>query len=139
MPIRRQFEIPTQSTFQVSRISKPLWSVGKLCDAGYKVEFGKAAAVVAHESSGKKIEEFKEAQGGSMGMDLTDKVLYTAKGARAIKSLRKEVFNKSLSPDIISDGKTIGNGEIGDIWLAVQTLFCEHRFDYWWVDQPSQE
>ena len=37
---------------------------------------------------------------------------------------------KEIAPVIKVDGKTIGNGEIGDIWLAVQTLFCEHRFDY---------
>ena len=37
---------------------------------------------------------------------------------------------KEIAPVIQVDGKTIGNGEIGDIWLAVQTLFCEHRFDY---------
>ena len=37
---------------------------------------------------------------------------------------------KELAPVIKVDGKNIGNGKIGDIWLAVQTLFCEHRFDY---------
>ena len=75
----------------------------------------------------KKIEEFKEAQGGSMGMDLTDKVLYTAKGARAIKSLRKEVFNKSLSPDIISDGKTIGKDYQDKLNNAIEYIYAMAR------------
>ena len=51
--------VPAKSTFQISKISKPLWSVGKLCDAGCKVEFGKAAAVVTHAFSGKKVAEFQ--------------------------------------------------------------------------------
>lgn len=56
----------------------------------------------------KKERQFQEAQGGSMGMDLTEKVLYTAKGSREIKSLRNKVFNKSLSANMISNGETIG-------------------------------
>ena len=59
--------IPIKSTFQVSKISKPLWSVGKLCDAGFKVEFGKSAAIVTHEKSGKKIGEFARHQGLYIG------------------------------------------------------------------------
>ena len=37
----RAGKIPINSTFQVSKVSKPLWSVGKLRDAGCKVEFNK--------------------------------------------------------------------------------------------------
>ena len=59
--------IPLKSTFQVSKISKPLWSVGKLCDAGLKVEFGKAAAIVSLGASGRKICEFKRENGLYMG------------------------------------------------------------------------
>ena len=63
----RSGNIPIQSTFQVSKISKPLWSVGKLCDAGFKVEFGKSAAIVTHEKTGTKIGEFKRNQGLYVG------------------------------------------------------------------------
>ena len=28
------------------------------------------------------------------------------------------------------DGKPVGNGEVGDVWLAAQTLYCEHKFDF---------
>ena len=59
--------IPLKSTFQVSKISKPLWSVGKLCDAGLKVEFGKTAAIVTHGTTGRKICEFKRENGLYMG------------------------------------------------------------------------
>ena len=53
---------PIKSTFQVSQISKPLWSVGKICDAGYTVTFDKGAAVVTHAATGKKA-EFKRNNG----------------------------------------------------------------------------
>ena len=60
-------DIPLKSTFQIPKISKPLWSVGKLCDAGLKVEFGKAAAIVTHEASGRKVCEFKRDNGLYIG------------------------------------------------------------------------
>ena len=60
-------EVPVHSTFQVSKISKPLWSVGKLCDAGYKVEFNRNEATVTHQASGKKIGTFTRHQGLYVG------------------------------------------------------------------------
>jgi hypothetical protein len=59
--------IPIKSTFQVSTISKPLWSVGKLCDAGFKVEFSKDVAMVTHAESGTKVGEFPRVQGLYIG------------------------------------------------------------------------
>ena len=56
----------------------------------------------------KKERQFESAQGGSLGMDLAEKVLYTANGSRAIKDIRKDVFNQSLSPDVLSRGKQVG-------------------------------
>ena len=41
-----------------------------------------------------------------MGMDLTE-TLHTAKGSRAIKSLRNKVFNKSLSADTLVSGERL--------------------------------
>ena len=41
--------------------------VGKLCDAGLKVEFGKSAAIVTHGTTGRKICEFKRENGLYMG------------------------------------------------------------------------
>ena len=63
----RSGDIPIRSTFQVSKISKLLWSVGKLCDVGFEVEFGKSAATVTHEKTGKRIGEFKRSQGLYVG------------------------------------------------------------------------
>ena len=37
---------------------------------------------------------------------------------------------KEIAPVTKVDGENIGSGKVGDIWLAVQTLFCAHRFDY---------
>jgi hypothetical protein len=56
----------------------------------------------------KKEKEFKESQGGSLGMGDAEKILYTASGSRDIKKIRRDVFNQSLSSDIISKGKMIG-------------------------------
>jgi hypothetical protein len=56
----------------------------------------------------KKERQFESAQGGSLGMDLAEKVLYTASGSRAIKQIRDNVFNQSLSPDVLSKGRMIG-------------------------------
>ena len=58
---------PIKSTFQVSNIAKPLWSVGKLCDAGFKVEFTKDKATVIHGASGKRVGDFPRSQGLYIG------------------------------------------------------------------------
>lgn len=38
--------------------------------------------------------------------------------------------SKELAPVIEIDGKAVGDGGVGDVWLAAQTLFAEHRYDY---------
>ena len=60
-------ETPIASTFQVSQISRPLWSVGKICDAGYRVVFQKDGAEVFHVASGAKIGDFARKQGLYVG------------------------------------------------------------------------
>ena len=42
-----------KSTFQVCETSRPLWSVGKICDSGHKVIFTAAGAQIVHEKTGK--------------------------------------------------------------------------------------
>ncbi|MFV0476568.1 MAG: aminotransferase class IV [Parahaliea sp.] len=37
--------------------------------------------------------------------------------------------SKEVAPVIEIDGLPVGNGEVGDIWLAAQSLFEQHRFD----------
>jgi hypothetical protein len=56
----------------------------------------------------KKEKEFKEAQGGSLGMGDAEKVVYTASGSREIKKIRRDVFKQSLSSDVVSQGEMIG-------------------------------
>lgn len=56
----------------------------------------------------KKESQFKEAQGGSLGMGDAEKILYTSNGSREIKSIRRNVFNQSLSSNVISKGSMIG-------------------------------
>ncbi len=38
--------------------------------------------------------------------------------------------SKEVAPVVAVDGEPVGNGEAGDIWLAAQTLFAAHRYDY---------
>ncbi|MBB3169715.1 D-amino acid aminotransferase [Simiduia aestuariiviva] len=38
--------------------------------------------------------------------------------------------SKEIAPVTSIDGKPVGNGDIGDVWLAAQTVFEKHRFDY---------
>eukprot|EP00831_Metopus_contortus_P043844 TRINITY_DN35181_c0_g1_i1.p7 TRINITY_DN35181_c0_g1~~TRINITY_DN35181_c0_g1_i1.p7 ORF type:complete len:117 (-),score=10.01 TRINITY_DN35181_c0_g1_i1:405-755(-) len=35
--------------------------------------------------------------------------------------------SKEIAPVIEIDGKPVGNGEIGDVWLAAQTLYTAHK------------
>jgi D-alanine transaminase len=38
--------------------------------------------------------------------------------------------SKELAPVIEVDGIAVADGQIGDVWLAAQTLFTKHKFDY---------
>ncbi len=37
---------------------------------------------------------------------------------------------KEIAPVTEVDGKPVGNGEVGDVWLAAQQLFSQHKYDY---------
>ena len=54
---------PIKSKFQVCDVSRPLWSVGKICDAGCSVTFDSKGAAVKHSASGKTLCTF-ERRGG---------------------------------------------------------------------------
>jgi D-alanine transaminase len=38
--------------------------------------------------------------------------------------------SKEIAPVVEIDGKPVGNGAIGDVWLAAQTLYSAHKFDF---------
>ncbi|MEM8659573.1 MAG: aminotransferase class IV [Pseudomonadota bacterium] len=38
--------------------------------------------------------------------------------------------SKEIAPVVEIDGKAVGDGDIGDVWLAAQTLYSEHKFDF---------
>jgi len=38
--------------------------------------------------------------------------------------------SKEIAPVVEIDGKPVGNGEIGDLWLNAQTLYSAHKADY---------
>ena len=38
--------------------------------------------------------------------------------------------SKDLAPVIAVDGEPVGDGRVGDTWLAAQTLYAAHKFDF---------
>ena len=46
-----------ESTFQVAKVTRPLWSVGRICDEGFSVNFTQTEAVVI-DKAGKGICKF---------------------------------------------------------------------------------
>ena len=38
--------------------------------------------------------------------------------------------SKEIAPVVEVDGEPVGNGQVGDVWLAAQTLYSAHKFDY---------
>lgn len=38
--------------------------------------------------------------------------------------------SKEVAPVVAIEGKPVGDGAVGDVWLEAQGLFCKHRFDY---------
>ena len=52
-----------QSTFQVAAVTRPLMSVGKMCDAGHTVTFNDVMAVV-YAKDGSELARFHRTNGG---------------------------------------------------------------------------
>ena len=66
-PIKNQGELildllsgtaPIKTTFQAADITKPLWSVSKICQAGYTVTFDANGAVIRHAATGADVGTF---------------------------------------------------------------------------------
>ncbi|MEH6610957.1 MAG: D-amino acid aminotransferase [Halioglobus sp.] len=38
--------------------------------------------------------------------------------------------SKEIAPVVEIDGQPVGDGSVGDVWLAAQTLYTAHKFDY---------
>lgn len=38
--------------------------------------------------------------------------------------------SKDIVPVIAVDGRAVGDGRVGDVWLAAQTLYSAHKFDF---------
>jgi len=52
----------------------------------------------------------------------------------SIATLADEIWltssSKEVAPVVAIDGRPVGSGEVGNVWLEAQGLFCKHRFDY---------
>ncbi len=38
--------------------------------------------------------------------------------------------SKEVAPVVEVDGQAVGDGEVGDVWLAAQTLYTAHKYDF---------
>ena len=38
--------------------------------------------------------------------------------------------SKEIAPVTEIDGKPVADGKVGDVWLAAQTLYSAHKFDF---------
>jgi D-alanine transaminase len=38
--------------------------------------------------------------------------------------------SKEIAPVIELDGKPVGNGQVGEMWLKAQSLFSAHKYNY---------
>ena len=56
-------ESAIQSVFQVAAVTRPLMSVGRICDEGYKVDFQKDQAMVS-DKNGREVFKFNREAGG---------------------------------------------------------------------------
>ena len=54
---------PVKSKFQVCEVSRPLWSVGKICGAGCTVIFDSKGATIKHAAIGKNLCLFEPRRG----------------------------------------------------------------------------
>ena len=52
-----------QSVFQVANVTRPLMSVGRICDEGFHVDFQKEHAVIM-DKSGREVLKFERQAGG---------------------------------------------------------------------------
>ena len=60
-------DVLISSTFQVAEVSRPLWSVGRICDAGYTVVFDSGHAAMYHVESGAQAGVFSRKNGLYVG------------------------------------------------------------------------
>ena len=59
--------VALNSTFQVSKTTRPLWSVGRIFDSGCTVTFDANGAIVKHTQSGRELCIFERSQGLYVG------------------------------------------------------------------------
>ena len=41
--------------------------------------------------------------------------------------------SREIAPVVAIDSVPVGDGQVGDVWLAAQTLFSANRFNYQWL------
>ena len=55
---------PLRSIFQIAKVTRPLMSVGKICDNGMEILFDEKRAVVRDKSDGSELCVFERKPGG---------------------------------------------------------------------------
>ena len=55
------------STFQVCNTTRPLWSVGRICDSGRTITFNSQGAKIVHSDTGRELCTFQRSEGLYVG------------------------------------------------------------------------
>ena len=63
MEVRTEEGVDTDVTFQMADVSRPLNSVGKICDTGKRVMFGKKGGVIWDVATGRLTKFHRETDG----------------------------------------------------------------------------
>ena len=62
--------------------------------------------------------------------ELYTPIVMTMDEVRAADEVWITSSTKEIGAVVSVDGVPVGDGQIGDIWLAAQTLFTQHKYDY---------
>ena len=68
------------STFQIAKVTRPLMSVGKICDEGYKVVFNRKVACIISEADGSEVCRFYRQDNGLYIAKLRLKAPFAGRG-----------------------------------------------------------
>ena len=78
--LRGKDGVGLRSLFQVAEVTRPLWSVGKICDQGFEARFTSKKAIIL-DSHGKEVLSFERKNGLYLAMIQVKNPKYKPKNA----------------------------------------------------------
>ena len=62
--------------------------------------------------------------------DVVEERVVTLAELRCADEVWLSSSSKEIAPVIAVDDVPVGDGHVGDVWLAAQTLYTRHKFDF---------